>query len=152
MVIAGTTNECIECVLCNETESAAAYEEALADADRRSVSGNPAASFHSCNVYDVASGSVKPSHSVFCQPVMTPLSWHTGQCQWMGSLPSSSSAMEGMEKMIPAHRRRPGQRRHLTDGGSSMLVVASTTMLAKYSARRRARGGKSVAIAPLGVR
>jgi hypothetical protein len=51
----------------------------------------------------------------------------------------------------PEQRRCPGRRRQRSVGGSSRWVVASTTMLAKYSARSRAREG-SGAIAPVGVR
>ena len=45
--------------------------------------------------------------------------------------------------MIPLQRRRPGRRRQRTLGSSSRLVVASTTMLVKYSASSLARLGMS---------
>jgi hypothetical protein len=47
--------------------------------------------------------------------------------------------------------RFPGRLRQRNVGGSSIFVVASMTMLAKYSARSRAREGIG-AIAPVGVR
>jgi len=78
---------------------------------------------------------------------MMPLSWQTGQYQ---SIRSSSSAL-GYDITIPGQRCRGGRRRQRTVGGSSRLLVASSTMLAKYSARMRAPGGNS-AIAPVGVK
>lgn len=91
--------------------------------------------------------SSEPSQSVPCHPRITPLSWHTGQCQRI----VSSSSRLGTAKMMPEQRRCPGRLRQRNVGGSSRFVVASTTMLAKYSARSRAREGIG-AIAPVGVR
>jgi hypothetical protein len=52
---------------------------------------------------------------------------------------------------MPLHPRRAGRRRQRTLGFSSKFDVAFTTMLAKYSANRRAGPDMSTS-APAGVR
>ena len=67
-----------------------------------------------------------------CQLLMVPLSPHTGHHHTMASESGSISV-----PITPAQGFRLGRRRHLTEvfvGSSQGSVVASTTILVKYSA------------------
>jgi hypothetical protein len=76
--------------------------------------------------------SVVRSHDEPCQLVMVPLSPQTGHHHIMTSVSGSISV-----PITPSQGRRLWRRRHLTEvllGSSQGSVVASTTILVKYSA------------------